>query len=180
MIYRNLATGRIEPLPWRVRLADGTTRTDPEQWASDREALAAAGYEQTTRTPADDAMDAATALDAARAAKLMEIDAAWQSMVDSGWTPPGEAFALGIDVADVTLLLGAYTLAKDAAAMGLPGEVSIIDKNGGQHLYTAQTLTPIMLQYGAARAAMSAGDAQLRRAVSAAQAADEVSAIAVP
>lgn len=179
MIYRSLATNRIEPLPWRVRMPDGTTRTDPEQWASDPEALAAAGYEETTRTPDDDAMDAASALDEARAAKILEIDAAWQSKVAAGWSPPNEQYALGIDVADVTLLLGAYTLAKDAAAMGLPGEVSIIDKAGEQHSYTVQTLAPVMLQYGAARAAMSASDAELRRAVSAAQTAAEVAAIEV-
>jgi hypothetical protein len=54
MIYRNLATGRIESLPWRVRLPDGSTRTDPEQWASDPEALAASGFVVTERTPEDD------------------------------------------------------------------------------------------------------------------------------
>lgn len=54
MLYRNLSTGRIAPLPWRVRLPDGSTRTDPEQWASDPASLAAAGYVVTERTPEDD------------------------------------------------------------------------------------------------------------------------------
>ena len=54
MIYRNTATGFISPLPWRVRMPDGSTRTDPEQWASDPAALAAAGYIVTERTPEDD------------------------------------------------------------------------------------------------------------------------------
>lgn len=54
MIYRNLATGRIEPLPWRVRLPDGSTRTNPEQWVNDPEALAASGFVATERTPEDD------------------------------------------------------------------------------------------------------------------------------
>jgi hypothetical protein len=54
MIYRNLSTGRISPLPWRVRLPDGSTRTDPDQWASDPAALTAAGYVVTERTPEDD------------------------------------------------------------------------------------------------------------------------------
>jgi hypothetical protein len=54
MIYRNTATGLISPLPWRVRMPDGSTRTDPEQWANDPAALAAAGYIVTERTPEDD------------------------------------------------------------------------------------------------------------------------------
>jgi hypothetical protein len=53
-IYRNIFSGRIEPLPWRVRLPDGSTRTDPDQWASDPAALSAAGYVVTERTPEDD------------------------------------------------------------------------------------------------------------------------------
>ena len=53
-IYRNVFSGRIAPLPWRVRLPDGSTRTDPDQWASDPAALAAAGYVVTERTPEDD------------------------------------------------------------------------------------------------------------------------------
>lgn len=53
-LYRNTATGRIEPLPWRVRLPDGSTRTNPEQWANDPEALAASGFVVTERTPEDD------------------------------------------------------------------------------------------------------------------------------
>lgn len=54
MIYRNLSTGRIEPLPWRVRMPDGSTRTDPEQWASHPDVLAASGFVVTERTPEDD------------------------------------------------------------------------------------------------------------------------------
>lgn len=54
MIYRNLSTGRIEPLPWRVRMPDGSTRTDPDQWANDPEAVAASGFVVTERTPEDD------------------------------------------------------------------------------------------------------------------------------
>jgi hypothetical protein len=54
MIYRNIETGRIESLPWRVRLPDGSTRTDPEQWVNDPEAMAASGFVVAEWTPADD------------------------------------------------------------------------------------------------------------------------------
>lgn len=178
-LYRNLTTGRIEPLPWRVRLADGSTRTDPEQWASDPDALAAAGFEETTRTQEDDDYDYAAAFKAAYAAKLAEIDAAWQTKLSVGWMPPGEDFSLGIDIPDVTLLLGAYTLSKDAAALGLPDEVAIIDTAGGLHTYNSQLLTPLLLQYGSARATMSATDAMLRQQLAAATTLEEIAAITV-
>jgi hypothetical protein len=35
-------------------MPDGSTRTDPEQWASDPEVLAASGFVVTERTPEDD------------------------------------------------------------------------------------------------------------------------------
>lgn len=175
MIYRNLTTGRIEPLPWRVRLADGTTRTDPEQWSSDLEALAAAGYEETTRTPADDAHD----LEQAKAAKVAAIDAEWNRKIGYGWTPPGQTWRLGIDIPDVTLLLGAYTLSKDANALGLPDEVPIVDLDGVSHVMDSQSITPLMLQYGAARASLSAIDAAARQAVAAATTIEEVNAVEV-
>jgi len=160
-IYRNLSTGRIAPLPWRVRMPDGSTLTDPAQWASNADALVAANYAVTERDASDDAYD----LEQAKAAKLADIDRAWADRITAGWTVPGEAYALGIDVSDVTLLLGAYTLSKDAAAMGMPHEVSIIDTSGQTHAHDIQTLTPLMLQYGAARAALSEWHASARRAV---------------
>jgi hypothetical protein len=174
-LYRNLSTGRIEPLPWRVRMPDGSTRTDPEQYASDADVLAAAGYEVTERNAADDAYDLADA----KAAKLAEIDRAWADKVTAGWMVPGEAYALGIDVSDVALLLGAYTLSRDAAALGLPDDVAVTDKAGQSHQYDSQTITPLMLQYGAARAALSTQDALLRQAVAMATTMEQLNAIEV-
>lgn len=173
-LYRSLTTGRIGSLPWRVRMPDGSTRTDPEQWAGDPDALAAAGYAVTQRSADDDAHDLAQA----KAAKRAEIDAAWQRVVSTGWTPPGEAWSLGIDIPDITLLLGAYTLARDAHAMGLPDEVAIIDLAGTTHVMDSQTLTPLMLAYGAARASLSALDAAKRKAVADATTIEEVIEVA--
>jgi hypothetical protein len=179
LLYRNTSTHRIAPLPWRVRMPDGTTRTDPAQWSSDPAALAAAGYEATERNADDDAFDAASAIAEAKASKLAEIEAAWESQVAAGWTVPGESYALGIAVDDVALLLGAYTLARDAAALGLPDEVAIIDTDGNAHQYNSQTLTPVMLQYGSARATLSGWYASLRQTVAAATTLEEVADIEV-
>lgn len=51
--YRNTATGKIEPLPWTVRMTDGSTRTDPSQWWLDAEARAASGFVESEVTPDD-------------------------------------------------------------------------------------------------------------------------------
>lgn len=53
MPYRNNATGKIEPLPWRVVMPDGSTRTDPDQWWQDEEARAASGFVESEITPHD-------------------------------------------------------------------------------------------------------------------------------
>ena len=179
MIYRNLTTGRIAPLPYRVRMPDGTTRTDPSQWGTDLAAVAAAGFEVTQRTPEDDAYDAAQALAAAKSAKSSEIDTFWLSLVTAGWPVPGEGYSLGIDVDDVALLLGAYTLSKEAASLGLPSNVTIVDIAGGTHVYDAAALQPLMLQYGSARAAISQQNADLRQQLAAATTVADVEAIVV-
>ena len=40
-------------LPFRVRLPDGSTRTDPTQWSEDADVLAATGWTRSTLTQAD-------------------------------------------------------------------------------------------------------------------------------
>lgn len=51
--YRNTATGRIEPLPFRITMPGGSTRTDPSQWWLDAEARAASGFVETDITQGD-------------------------------------------------------------------------------------------------------------------------------
>ncbi len=93
MLYRNLATGRIEPLPWRVRMPDGSTRTDPDQWSSEPDALAASGFVVTEWTPEDDIVppEPAPAIVSARQIRLWliqhgvslsQVDAAIASIPD--------------------------------------------------------------------------------------------------
>lgn len=53
MPYRNTATGKLEPLPWRIVMPDGSTRTDPDQWWQDEEARAASGFIESEVTPDD-------------------------------------------------------------------------------------------------------------------------------
>jgi hypothetical protein len=108
--------------------------------------------------------------------KLREIDADWQATVAAGWTTP-YGWKLGIAAQDVTLLTGAFILAKEAAAMGLPDTVAIIDTDGATHSLALAELTQLMLMYGQARSEFSGIDAARREAVKIATSVEAVQAI---
>jgi hypothetical protein len=108
--------------------------------------------------------------------KLREIDAAWQATVATGWATP-YGWKLGIAAQDVTLLTGAFILAKEAAAMGLPDTVAIIDTDGATHSLALTELTQLMLMYGQARSEFSGIDAARREAVKTATSVEAVQAI---
>ena len=99
----------------------------------------------------------------AKKAKLAQIDADFDSITKLGWDS-GQGFSLGITAQDVSLLVGLFVLAKEASAMGL-NPPPVIDMNGGIHALSMQELTALMLQYGQARALISAQDAMRRKAV---------------
>lgn len=96
--------------------------------------------------------------------KLREIDAAWQANLAAGWETP-YGWKLGIATQDVTLLMGAFILAKEASAMGLADTGAIIDTDGVTHSMTLAELTQLMLMYGQARSSLSGVDAARREAV---------------
>lgn len=164
--YRNTESGRIEPLPHRIRLPDGSTRTDPEQWAAEPDTLAAAGYAVTDVTQAD--IDAKKpAFEILRQQAFQQLDAIWQNTIQYGWqTPMG--WSLGLDISDVTLLTGAFLLLKESVALGLSSTIDIIDIDGQPHSLDLPTFTQVMLAYGQQRAALSATDAAIRAKIKAA------------
>lgn len=108
--------------------------------------------------------------------KLREIDADWQATVATGWPTP-YGWKLGIATQDVTLLMGAFILAKEASAMGLPDTVAIIDTDGATHSLALAELTQLMLMYGQARSELSGIDAARREAVKPAISVEAVQAI---
>jgi len=95
--------------------------------------------------------------------KLKQIDSDFENTTKQGWDS-GQGFSLGITAQDVSLLVGLFVLAKEAATMGL-NPPPVIDMNGGIHALSMQELTQLMLQYGQARAQISANDAMRRKAV---------------
>ena len=96
--------------------------------------------------------------------KIEELDNNWQEILKNGWETP-YGWSLGIDISDVTLLTGAFMLAKEASNMGFTEAVSIIDKNGGSHSFNLQDLTILMLQYGQFRALASSSYASKKELI---------------
>ena len=115
-------------------------------------------------------------LDQAKLDKLSDIDEEWKVILNAGFQTP-EGWSLGISTDDVALLNGAYSLAKEAAALGSTDPVVIVDTAGEAHELTVEQMTPIMLAYGSARSTLSAGDAAKRKLVRDATTVEEVEAV---
>lgn len=95
---------------------------------------------------------------------LKNLDNTWNNTVSNGWTTPF-GWKLGLDIQDVALLTGAFTLAKEAASLGITDPVSIVDTSGNNHSLTLEQMIGLMLQYGQARASMSAQYANNKNAI---------------
>lgn len=135
-------------LPFRVRLPDGSTRTDPSQWSQDAAVLAATGWSESTLTQED--------LDALVPPPPPPPE---PSPYELGWeTPLGWRLAWQPD--DVALLTGLFVLAKEADALGLTQPVVVTDMANERHSLTFAEFRDLMLAYGAARATLSAGGAE--------------------
>lgn len=115
-------------------------------------------------------------LDQAKLDKLQDIDNDWKVTLNNGWQTP-EGWSLGIHTDDVTLLNGAFTLAKEAAALGSTDPIVILDTDGEPHALTLEEMTPLMLAYGQARTTLSATDAARRKAVKNATTVEELEGI---
>lgn len=176
--YRNTATGQVEPLPHRIRLPDGSTRTDPSQWLEEPGILDLIGFALTDVTQAD--IDTKKPpFDIFRQQALQQLDDIWRSTIQSGWqTPMG--WSLGLDISDVTLLTGAFLLLKESVALGLSTTIDIIDIDGHPHTLDLPTFTQIMLAYGQHRSTLSAADATIRAQLKVATTEEELAAAFLP
>lgn len=86
---------------------------------------------------------------------LESLDFWFNNVIEDGYTTSA-GWKLGLKESDVTLLTGQFVLAKEAAAAELPLP-PVVDMAGVPHqLDTIEELTALMLEYGAARAAISA------------------------
>jgi len=112
------------------------------------------------------------ALSQAKAVKLNELDSSFNNILKQGWES-GEG-RLGMTAEDVALLSGAFALAKEASSLGLPLPSLISLQNTLISFENIQQFTQMMLQYGAARSAISTQYANLRKAVQDATSLEEV------
>lgn len=97
----------------------------------------------------------------AKLEKLEQVDISWKTTISNGWTTP-YGWKLGTDTQDVTLLTGAFILAKEAHSMGLSSTGTIIDMDGKSHELSLQDMTILMIQYGQFRSQISSQDALKR------------------
>jgi len=115
-------------------------------------------------------------LSAAKSKKLGQINNQWFILEQTGWNS-GQGFNLGITSSDVALLVGVFSLAKEAAAMGLAVPSIIAMNNSVVNFETISEMTILLLRYGAARSQMSEDFAAKRRAVESATTVEELELI---
>lgn len=151
--YRNISNNRIEKLPFRIRMPDGSSLTDPTQWSQDPNALAAAGYIETDVTQEDIDLKLPT-FDNLKELKTKELENWWNITIANGYATP-EGWKLGLTTEDVTLLTGAFLLLKEGVNLGLVSTTTIIDTDQNPHTLDLSTMTMLMLGYGNYRSNLS-------------------------
>jgi len=115
-------------------------------------------------------------LSQAKARKLQEINNEWLALEKIGWDS-GQGYHLGITPSDVALLVGVFSLAKEAAALGLELPQLISMANTPIGFATIEEMTLLLLQYGQARSNMASSFAARRKAVADATTIEELGVI---
>jgi hypothetical protein len=108
--------------------------------------------------------------------KLKQLDLVWNEIVKAAWTTP-TGYKLGIDIQDITLLTGVFTLAKEANNIGLTDPSYIVDTEGNSHGLSLPEFTQLMLQYGQARATLSNSYAALKQSINESTTLEELNAV---
>jgi len=115
-------------------------------------------------------------LSQAKATKLQLINSQWADLEKTGWDS-GQGYYLGITPSDVALLVGVFSLAKEAAALGLELPHLISMANTSISFTTIEEMTLLLLQYGQARSNMASSFAARRKAVADATTIEELGVI---
>lgn len=154
---------KVCPIDGVADLGDNKFRVDYKSSATEEQKIAA--QETVRHWP----------LMQAKENKLAQIEADWHQVEKTGWDC-GQGH-LGLSASDVALYSGAFALAKEAAALGLPIPPIITKEDNQINFSSIQEMTALLLQYGAARSLMSAEFAARRRAVHEATTAEKLESI---
>jgi hypothetical protein len=117
-------------------------------------------------------------LESEKVVKKQILDQKWSDRLSQGWETPS-GWKLGLTVQEVSLLTGAFLLAKEASNIGVDAPVSIVDLSGQSHLISLSDFTGIMLAYGQARSELSGIYAEKARAIEDADTIEEVQMVNV-
>jgi hypothetical protein len=115
-------------------------------------------------------------LSQAKARKLQELNREWATVEKTGWNS-GKGYHLGITPSDVALIVGVFSLAREASAMGLPLPGLISMENNTIEFETIQDMTVLLMYYGKARSDMAKDFAARRKAVEDATTIEEIPVI---
>jgi hypothetical protein len=108
--------------------------------------------------------------------KIQDLNDNWKTVLNNGWTTQS-GYRLGMDIQDITLLSGAFTLAKETSLIGITDPVPIVDLDGISHSLSLQDFTVLMLQYGQARSLLSNSYASIKQAINSATTLEELNAV---
>lgn len=112
----------------------------------------------------------------AKELKQISINNEWIALEKTGWDS-GQGFNLGITPSDVALLVGVFSLAKEAAVLGIELPHLISMANTPISFTTIEEMTLLLLQYGQARSNMASSFAARRKAVADATTIEELGVI---
>lgn len=108
--------------------------------------------------------------------KIKDLDNYWNSVIQNGFTT-SYGWKLGLQNNDVTLLTGAFLLAKEASNMNISQDVTIVDLQGVSHILSINDFTILMLEYGQYRTQLSAEYSNKKNLINSAQTIEEVNNI---
>jgi hypothetical protein len=110
--------------------------------------------------------------------KLKELDSYWNVIIQDGFTT-SYGWKLGLQNNDVTLLTGAFLLAKEVANMNISQNATIVDLAGVSHILSINDFTMLMLEYGQYRTNLSTEYSNKKNLIDNAQTIEEVNNIPI-
>lgn len=112
-------------------------------------------------------------LTCAKLEKYKQLDDEWQIDINNGFLT-SYGWKLGLSTNDISLLTGAFILAKEANQLNITSPILIVDTDGYSHELTFQEFTTLMLSYGNARSLLSQEYANKKLAINNANSLEEL------